>query len=97
MDNSGNFVVSWNSLSQDGSSWGIYAQRFAADGTPLGGEFLVNTYTNADQYRSAVTLDQSTGNYLIAWESNQDGSGMGHLCPALRGRRHAARRRIPRQ
>ncbi|RLJ61449.1 putative Ig domain-containing protein, partial [Sulfurisoma sediminicola] len=27
-------IVTWNSLNQDGSGWGIYAQRYNADGTP---------------------------------------------------------------
>ncbi|MEY4979154.1 MAG: hypothetical protein RLZZ352_1424 [Pseudomonadota bacterium] len=32
--NSGGYVVTWVSDAQDGSSWGIYSQRFEADGLP---------------------------------------------------------------
>ncbi len=44
-DAAGNFVVVWESDSQDGSSHGVLGRRFDADGDPLGGEFQVNTYT----------------------------------------------------
>ena len=43
----GGFVVTWSSAGQDGSGLGIYGQRYAADGTPVGSEFRVNTYTPA--------------------------------------------------
>jgi hypothetical protein len=33
----GSFVVTWASVTQDGSGWGIYAQRFDASGSPVGG------------------------------------------------------------
>ena len=43
MDAVGNFVVTWSSYNQDGSSSGIYGQRYDAAGTALGGEFQINT------------------------------------------------------
>jgi len=45
MNQSGNFVVVWESTYQDGSQGGISAQRFDGSGTPLGTEFQVNSYT----------------------------------------------------
>lgn len=39
-DASGNFVMTWQDT-RDGSP-GVYAQRFASDGSPLGGNFKVN-------------------------------------------------------
>ncbi len=45
----GDFVVVWSSVGQDGSGHGIYSQRHSADGTPLGVEFRVNTFTSGDQ------------------------------------------------
>jgi hypothetical protein len=62
----GAFVVVWQSKDQDGSGWGIYGQRFAADGTKLGGEFLVPTATAGDQTGAAVAID-SKGNFVVAW------------------------------
>lgn len=78
MDDAGNFVVTWTSWNQDAANtFGIYARRYAADGTVLSGEFLVNTYTAADQDVPAIGMD-STGNFVIAWASNgQDGSDRG--------------------
>jgi hypothetical protein len=74
-DPTGNFVVAW--ISADGSDYGIFAQRYAASGAPLGPEFRVNTYTTARQTYPAVTADMS-GNFVVVWQSDvQDGSGTG--------------------
>ncbi|MBW4616081.1 MAG: hypothetical protein KME21_22925 [Desmonostoc vinosum HA7617-LM4] len=73
VDANGNFVIAWQSTDQDGSSDGIYAQRYNADGTTNGGEFQVNTFTTSSQADPAVAVD-ANGNFVIAWESNgQDG------------------------
>ncbi len=73
----GDFVVAWSSYGQDGYSRGIFGQRFAADGTFLGAEFLANTYTLADQ-RSVEMCRAANGDFVLAWESiGQDGSGTG--------------------
>jgi hypothetical protein len=61
----GRFVVSWDSLT-DGSSYGVFARRFAAGGAPVGGDFLVNTNTTGSQAFGTVAMDQ-TGNFVAAW------------------------------
>jgi len=77
IDSLGNFVLVWNSENQDGGGTGIYAQRYSASGTPLGGEFRVNTTTAFDQDEPAIAMD-ANGNFVIAWESNaQDGDAFG--------------------
>ena len=77
MDADGNFVVAWESHAQDGSGYGIYAQRFDASGTPIGSEFRVNTWTFADQFLPAVAMDH-WGNFVVTWQSpNQDSSDDG--------------------
>jgi len=63
---SGAFVVTWQSEGQDGSGSGVYAQRFAADGERLGGEFLVPQSTEGDQERPVVAMD-GHGNFVVAW------------------------------
>ena len=69
MDDAGNFVVTWSSFDQDkANSWGIYAQRYNAAGVAQGGEFLVNTTTNSDQYYSRVAMD-ADGDFAIVWEN----------------------------
>jgi hypothetical protein len=76
-DANGNYVVTWSANGEDGSGWGVYAQRFAAGGTPQGGEFRVNTFTAGDQMYSSVAVDPA-GDFVIAWASmGQDGSGWG--------------------
>ena len=76
VDASGNFVVVWES-GQDGSSYGVRGQRFSSSGTPLGGEFQVNSYTTGVQGYPSLGMDPS-GNFVVVWQSNgQDGSGMG--------------------
>src|SRR5205814_1251353 len=47
-DASGNYVVVWQSRGQDGSGYGIYAQRYNFNAVALGTEFRVNTYTTND-------------------------------------------------
>ena len=66
MDNAGNFVITWTSANQDGSGYGVYAQRFNASGVGQG-EFSVNTATANDQMHSQVAMD-AAGNFVIVWE-----------------------------
>ena len=74
----GNFVVVWSSYGEDGSSGGVFGQRYDGYfGVPLGPEFRVNTYTTNTQRRPAVAVD-TAGNFLVVWESaGQDGSSYG--------------------
>jgi hypothetical protein len=75
MDSLGDFVITWSSNGQDGSGWGVYAQRYTSAGCKAGCEFLVNTTTTGDQLYSTVAMD-GTGNFTITWSSNKyDGSG----------------------
>jgi hypothetical protein len=75
--NDGGFVITWMSISQDGSGRGVFAQRYNASGTALGSEFQVNTYFSSDQTDSSVA-GLAGGGFVITWESKlQDGSGYG--------------------
>jgi hypothetical protein len=73
---SGDFVVSWASSGQDGSDFGIFAQRFSSSGAPQGGEFQVNAYTGGSQYLPAVGTT-AEGGFVVAWQSPRDGSTRG--------------------
>jgi len=76
IDDTGNFVVVWTS-DQDGSESGVFGQRFAVGGTPLGPEFRVNTYTSDSQQQARVATD-GNGNFVVVWTSEgQDGSAAG--------------------
>ncbi len=77
LDAVGNYVVVWSADGQDGSGWGVYGQRFKADGTRQGGEFRVNSTTAGDQRDASVATDP-LGNIVVVWSSyGQDGSGWG--------------------
>jgi hypothetical protein len=76
-DTAGNFVVVWHSYGQDGSYYGVFGQRYASSGAPLGSEFRVNTYTFSHQRNSRVALD-GAGNFVVVWDSKyQDGASYG--------------------
>jgi hypothetical protein len=74
MDADGDFLVAWDSLGQDGSSWGVFAQRFAAAGVRQGVEFRVNTTTAGHQARPSVAMD-AVGNAVISWEGEEGNDG----------------------
>ncbi len=76
-DSAGNFVVAWSSYGQDGSSYGIFGQRFSSSGAKVGPEFQVNTYPTGNQFDPSVAAD-GAGNFVVVWSSpGQDGSGYG--------------------
>ena len=56
----GGFVVVWESDGQDGSSLGIYGQRFDGAGAGVGEEFHVNTHTADGQRWPARMVRMAT-------------------------------------
>ncbi len=60
----GDRVVTWE---RGGPSSGIFAQRYDAAGSQLGGEFQVNT-TNASGPRPDAAMD-ADGNFIIVWSN----------------------------
>ena len=73
----GSFIIAWESYTQDGSGWGIYAQKFNADASKAGTEFQVNTRTASEQYSPSVAALKGSS-FIIVWQSyTQDGSGLG--------------------
>jgi hypothetical protein len=70
---SGSFVVSWSSAGQDGYLSGVFARRFASDGSALGGEFQVNTSTSNYEGSDALAVAGS-GEFVIAWTSSLMGT-----------------------
>lgn len=76
-DAAGNFVVTWSN-SHDGNSFGAFARRYDASGTPFGSaEFRLNAFTTGFQAVPAVAATPD-GRLFFAWTAeNQDGSGLG--------------------
>ncbi|HRK19035.1 MAG TPA: hypothetical protein PK970_08775 [Hyphomicrobiaceae bacterium] len=72
----GGYLVTWSSLGQDGSGYGIYGRRYDQSGAP-GGEFKISQTTALDQVSSSIAA-LADGGYVVSWSSNgQDGSGHG--------------------
>jgi hypothetical protein len=65
----GDFVITWDSESQDGSSYGIFARRFSSGGVSLATEFQVNTVTIAGQRHPSAAVD-ADGDFVIAWQGS---------------------------
>jgi hypothetical protein len=77
MDAAGNFVMCWNSREQDGSGYGVYAQRYSAAGVKQDAAFPINSYTSGSQYGTSVAMDAG-GDFVVTWQSAyQDGSVYG--------------------
>jgi hypothetical protein len=86
VDGSGNSVIVWESYGQDGDHAGVYGQRYAADGSALGGEFQVNQTTLGYQQNPSVAF-LTNGDFVVVWGGK--GAGVGQAARArLKARGH---------
>ena len=77
MGSNGNYVVAWESQSQDGDGYGIYAAIYDNIGTVIIGELLVNSTTDNDQRFPDIAM-ASSGKFVIVWQSyDEDGDNWG--------------------
>jgi hypothetical protein len=90
----GDFVVVWQGDDSGGSDTdpvnptkSISGQLFANDGSLVGGEFQVNTYTTDHQYHPSVAMG-SDGDFLVVWDSK--GSDGPDTNNSIQGQRYAA-------
>ncbi|WP_245481456.1 VCBS domain-containing protein [Bradyrhizobium sp. LVM 105] len=84
----GGFVASWHSYGQDevSGSWGVYFQRFDAQGNKLGGEVQVNTNTAGDQYGGelavlkdgSIVVSYTDANTLVLRHFSSTGAPIGN-------------------
>ena len=72
MRSSGEFVVVWQSVYQDGSFGGIFGQLFDASVNALGTEFQVNAESMNAQRAPAVAMDES-GRFVVVWQGYTTG------------------------
>lgn len=70
-DSTGNSIIVWEGRGQ-GDQHGIFFQRFAADGTRLGEETLVNVTTGGAQSEASVAFN-SAGGFTIVWSGVGEG------------------------
>ncbi len=82
----GGFIVVWESdHSQD--SYGVYAQRFAADGSQVGGETQISTATSAITALPQILVLEN-GEVLVLWR--QSGGLPEGVDPGIYGRKYDA-------
>lgn len=62
----GDLVVVWQSIFQDGSSFGIFGQAVRANGALLGPEFQVNTKTSGPQFEPTISMNRQ-GRFVVTW------------------------------
>ena len=74
----GGFLVTWTDAGwKDGDNRGVYAQRFAANGTKIGPETLLAAWTKGNQVQTAVAANL-LGQGIMVWQSEgSDGSDFG--------------------
>ncbi len=71
IDGAGDFVVVWQSDGSSGSDTSndsVQGQRFAADGSPKGSQFQVNSTTSGPQYDPDVSMAPN-GAFAVVWSS----------------------------
>ena len=82
-DDAGNFVVAWESDTfgnfpqQDGSGAGVFGQAYDSSGSPLGGEFQVNTYTPESQSQPSAGCAPG-GGCTIGWTGPPTANSVGN-------------------
>ena len=85
----GSFVVVWEtSVGPEGGGLDISGQRFAADGSPQGGEFIVNSWTEGAQ-RAPAVASATDGSFVVAWDS-YGGYGSDTFTPSIQAQRYDA-------
>lgn len=70
MRDDGSFLVVWESVesSSGDNDNGIHGQLFSADGSPIGGQFPLNSYTTSSQSNPVISFAPS-GEFVATWES----------------------------
>jgi len=71
MDSVGNYIIAWDSENQvsANSQSDIYFQLFDSNNNKVGSETLVNTVTDNEQERPALSIN-GNGNFVIVWASH---------------------------
>ena len=71
----GSFIVTWSG-NGSGDTVGVFARRYASNGVPLTGEFLVNTTTMVNQQNPDIAIAPD-GSFVVAWDGTGPGDAAG--------------------
>lgn len=71
----GNVIIVWSSYNQAGSNSldDVYGRMFSTNGTAIGTNFLINTFTSYNQ-RNASVAALKNGGFVVTWVSEQERS-----------------------
>lgn len=78
----GGYVTVWSGDGEQDRGYGIYLQRFDADGNRIGDQTLVNSTTIYSQ-RNPVIMELASGGFVITWDNTVPGGQPGD--PGLLG------------
>jgi hypothetical protein len=90
-DADGDFVVVWQSEGSpgnDASFSSVQGRRYASNGSAVGGQFQVNTYTTSVQY-APVVASQVDRDFVVVWYSNGS-PGDDSASYSIQGQRYAS-------
>ena len=73
----GSYITVWHSTRDVGNSYGIFAQRFNANGTPIGHEFQVNVPFNSNSQQNPKVTTLADGSFVVTWNGSGEGDGAG--------------------
>lgn len=74
MNETGDFVVTWQDDIGNDGKYQIKARRFNVAGSPKGGQFTVNTVADGQQRRPAIAMSRA-GDFVIVWEDDAGNDG----------------------
>jgi hypothetical protein len=66
VDGAGNYFIVWRSERQDGGAWGVFGQRFFADGSRNGGEIHLNRNRYGARISPRAAMD-AQGASVVVW------------------------------
>ena len=72
----GRFVVAFQSVNGSGNL-DLYLQRYAANGSPVGGETLVNAVSDSGYFPIPSVSADAGGHIAVVWNKSGDGGGAG--------------------
>lgn len=78
----GGYVTVWSGAGEQDRGYGIYLQRFDADGNRIGDQTLVNSTITYSQ-RNPVITELASGGFVITWDNTVPGGQPGD--PGLLG------------
>jgi hypothetical protein len=72
IDESGDFIIAWQSIQPSPYQWNIHAQRYAFTGIPIDSNLNVNDDSSITFPRNPTIATDSSGNFAVTWEDDRN-------------------------